>query len=43
MRFRGDVGDTHGVTEPMQSINYINEWDIFYMVNMGKLKSRVDP
>ena len=31
MRLRGDVGDTHEVTEPMKSINDIDEGDIFWI------------
>ena len=43
MRFEGDVGDTHGIAEATKSINDIAAKDIFYMVNMGKLESRVEP
>jgi len=40
--FTGDVGDSYEMTEAMKSINDISQWDAFFVVNIGKLKSRVD-
>ena len=40
--FTGDVGDTHEITEAMKSIDDIGEWGIFFIVNMKKLKNKVD-
>ena len=40
--FSGDVRDSHEMTEAMKSINDISQWEIFLVVNIGKLKNRVD-
>jgi len=40
--FTGDVGDTREITEAMKSIDDIGEWDTFFVVHMGRLKSKVD-
>ena len=40
--FSGNVVDSHEMTEAMKSMNDISEWDTFLVVNIGKLKSRVD-
>jgi hypothetical protein len=40
--FSGDVGDSHEMTGAMKSINDISQWEIFLVVNIGKLKSKVD-
>ena len=42
MNFRGDIGESHEITEAMKSVNDISLWDNFFVVNMRKLKSRVD-
>ena len=40
--FAGDVVDSHEMTAAMKSINDISQWEIFLVVNIGKLKSKVD-
>jgi hypothetical protein len=40
--FSGESGDSHEKTEAMKSINDISQWETFLVVNIGKLKSRVD-
>jgi hypothetical protein len=40
--FTGDVGESHEITEAMKSIDDISEWDTFFIVNMKKLKNKVD-
>ena len=39
---RSDVGETNEITEAMKSVYDISQWDNFFVVNMRKLKSRVD-
>jgi MerR HTH family regulatory protein len=40
--FSGGAGGSHEMTEAMKSINDISQWDTFLVVNIGKLKSKVD-
>jgi hypothetical protein len=40
--FAGDVVDSHEMTEAMKLINDISQWEIFLVVNIGKLKNKVD-
>ena len=40
--FTGDAVETLEITEAMKSVNDISQWDNFFVVNMRKLKSRVD-
>jgi hypothetical protein len=42
VNFTGDVEETHEITEAMKSVNDISQWNNFFVVNMRKLKSRVD-
>jgi hypothetical protein len=40
--FSDEVGNSHEMTEAVKSVNDISQWDTFLVVNVGKLKSRVD-
>jgi hypothetical protein len=40
--FTNEAGDSHEKTEAMKSINDISLWDTFLVVNITKLKERVD-
>ena len=40
--FTGQVENTHGMTAAMKSTNNISQWDIFFIVNMKKLKEQAD-
>ena len=40
--FTDDVGEIHNRTEAVKSVNDISQWDNFFVVNMRKMKSKVD-
>ena len=40
--FTDDVGEIHKRTDAVKSVNDISQWDNFFVVNMRKIKSKVD-
>jgi hypothetical protein len=40
--FSDETGESREMTEAMKSVNDISQWETFLVVNIGKLKSKVD-
>jgi hypothetical protein len=40
--FSDETGESREMTEAMKSVNDISQWETFLVVNIGKLKTKVD-